>query len=94
MPRSAYNIDLDCYPIMGHPISSGDLAEWLEDQAMDHVQGAPYHLQTLGKIERWHQTLKNRVLLKNYSLPGDLQASIEAFMTHYNHEGITRASTT
>ena len=79
---------------MGHPISSVDLAEWLEDQAMDHVRGAPYHLQTLGKIERWHQTLKNRVLLQNYSLPGDLKASIKAFMTHYNHEGITRASTT
>ena len=64
----------------------GDLAEWLEDQAMDHVRGVPYHLQTQNKIARWQQTLKNRVLLKNYSLPGDLQASIEAFVTRYNHE--------
>src|ERR1700724_3226163 len=23
-----------------------------------------------GKIERWHQTLKNRILLENYYLPG------------------------
>ena len=53
---------------------------------MDHVRGAPYHPQTQGKIERWHQTLKNRVLLENYFLPGDLNASIEAFVTHYNHE--------
>ena len=30
---------------------------------MSHVRGAPYHLQTQGKIERWHQTLKNRILL-------------------------------
>jgi putative transposase len=29
---------------------------------MDHVRGAPYHPQTQGKIERWHQTLKNRIL--------------------------------
>ena len=64
----------------------GDLAEWLEDQAMDHVRGVPYHLQTQNKIARWQQTLKNRVLLKNYSLPGDLQASIKAFVTRYNHE--------
>ena len=64
----------------------GDLAEWLEDQAMDHVRGVPYHLQTQNKIARWQQTLKNRVLPKNYSLLGDLQASIEAFVTRYNHE--------
>ncbi len=36
-------------------------------------------------IERWHQTLKNRNLLENYYLPGDLEAQIEAFVTHYNH---------
>ena len=52
---------------------SGDLAEWLEDHGMDHVRGAPYHPQTQGKIERWHQTLKNRILLENYYLPGDLE---------------------
>jgi transposase InsO family protein len=27
------------------------------------VRGAPYHPMTQGKIERWHQTLKNRILL-------------------------------
>ncbi len=36
---------------------------------MDHIRGAPYHPQTQGKIERWHQTLKNRILLENYYLP-------------------------
>jgi len=25
---------------------------------MRHVRGAPFHPQTQGKIERWHQTLK------------------------------------
>jgi transposase InsO family protein len=38
-----------------------------------------------GKIERWHQTLKNRILLENYYLPGDLEARIEAFVADYNH---------
>jgi transposase InsO family protein len=35
--------------------------------------------------ERWHQTMKNRILLENYFLPGDLEAQIEAFVEHYNN---------
>jgi len=65
---------------------SGDLADWLESKGMDHVRGAPYHPQTQGKIERWHQTLKNRILLDNYFFPADLNAQIEAFVEHYNHQ--------
>ena len=53
---------------------------------MKHSRGAPYHPQTQGKIERWHQTLKNRILLEHYFLPGDLEAQIEAFVDHYNHQ--------
>ena len=52
---------------------------------MEHVRGAAYHPQTQGKIERWHQTLKNRILLDNYYLPGDLERKIDAFVAHYNH---------
>jgi RNA-directed DNA polymerase len=52
---------------------------------MEHVRGAPYHPQTQGKIERWHQTLKSRILLDNYYLPGDLERQIDAFVAHYNH---------
>ena len=69
----------------GSSYISGELADWLEDQQMDHVRGAPYHPQTQGKIERWHQTLKNRILLENYYLPGDLRHRIDAFVEHYNH---------
>ncbi|NOX94104.1 MAG: IS3 family transposase [Alphaproteobacteria bacterium] len=70
----------------GSSYVSGDLAEWLQDKGMKHSRGAPYHPQTQGKIERWHQTLKNRILLENYFLPGDLEAQIEAFVEHYNHQ--------
>jgi putative transposase len=65
---------------------SGDLAKWLEDQKMDHVRGAPFHPQTQGKIERWHQTMKNRVLLENYYLPGDLEHQISDFVEYYNNQ--------
>ena len=64
---------------------AGELAEYIDAQKMSHVRGAPMHPQTQGKIERWHQTLKNRILLENYFFPGDLEASIEAFVDHYNH---------
>jgi putative transposase len=69
----------------GSSYVSGELAEWLEKQRMSHIRGAPYHPQTQGKIERWHQTLKNRILLENYYLPGDLEAQIERFIDHYNN---------
>ena len=65
---------------------AGELAEYIEANKMSHVRGAPMHPQTQGKIERWHQTLKNRILLENYFLPGDLEAQIEAFVEHYNHQ--------
>jgi transposase InsO family protein len=70
----------------GSSYISGDLAAWLEQQGMDHVRGAPNHPQTQGKIERWHQTLKNRILLENYYLPGALEESIGDFVEHYNHQ--------
>ena len=78
----------------GSSYISGDLANWLEDQGMDHVRGAPYHPQTQGKIERWHQTLKNRILLENYYLPGDLESQIKAFVNHCNNRDTTRALAT
>src|SRR5262245_56446898 len=69
----------------GSSYISDDLAKWLERHDMAHVRGAPYHPMTQGKIERWHQTLKNRILLENYYLPGDLEAKIGDFVANYNH---------
>jgi putative transposase len=69
----------------GSSYIAADLAEWLDGQGMKHVRGAPYHPQTQGKIERWHQTLKNRILLENYYLPSDLEREIEAFIADYNY---------
>ena len=65
--------------------SGCDLAGWLEDHGIGHIRGAPYHPQTQGKIERWHQTLKNQILLENDYLPGDLENRIAEFVDHYNN---------
>ena len=64
---------------------SGELAEWMQKQEMEHIRGAPFHPQTQGKIERWYQTMKNRILLENYYLPGNLEQQISAFVDHYNN---------
>jgi len=74
-----------CSPTTAQGYLSADLAKWLDDRKMQHVRGAPYHPMTQGKIERWHQTLKNRILLENYYLPGELEAKIGDFVAYYNH---------
>jgi len=70
----------------GSSYIAADLADYLEDKGMFHLRGRPYHPQTQGKIERWHQTLKNRILLENYFLPGDQESQIETFVDHYNND--------
>ncbi len=69
----------------GSSYIAGDWAEWLDGRGMVHIRGAPRHPQTQCKIERWHQTLKNRILLENYYLPSDLETQVRAFVEHYNH---------
>ena len=64
---------------------AGELAEWLEDQGMTYIRGAPRHPRTQGKIGRRHQTLKNRILLEHSYLPGALEEQVSAFVEHCNH---------
>jgi putative transposase len=59
------------------------MSEWLQGKGTQHSRGVPFHPQTQGKIERWHQTLKNRILLENDVLPCDLEAQTDAFVDHY-----------
>ena len=69
----------------GSSYIAADLAAWLEAEGITHIRGAPHHPMTQGKIERWHQTMKNRILLENYYLPGNLEAQIGLFVDRYNH---------
>ena len=69
----------------GSSYITGGLADWLEEKGMDHDRGAPLHPRTKGKIERWYQALKNRILLENYYQPGDLEQSIGDFIAYHNH---------
>ena len=65
---------------------SGKLREYLDENEINHTRGAPYHPQTQGKIERYHRTMKNIILLRKYFLPWELEAEIEKFIEYYNNE--------
>jgi len=65
---------------------SGELSEYLQENGIAHTRGRPYHPQTQGKIERWHRSMKNQILLKNYYLPGELQEHLQRFISYYNHQ--------
>ncbi len=50
-----------------------------------HILAAPFHPQTNGKLERYHQTLKRDINQVPYELPSDLEAAIVAFVSYYNY---------
>jgi|TARA_B100000315_G_scaffold192386_1_gene182819 transposase InsO family protein len=61
------------------------LAKCLDLKGVVHTRGRPYLLQTQGKIERWHRSLKNRILLEHYYFPEELESAIWGFVEHYNN---------
>jgi putative transposase len=64
---------------------SSELGDWLDHHGISHIRGRPYHPMTQGKIERYHRSMKNRILLENYYLPGQLEHSIGEFVDYYNN---------
>ena len=48
-----------------------------------HYFSSTWNYPPLGQCR--YQTLKNRILLENYYLPGDLENQIGAFVDHYNN---------
>ena len=71
----------------------------LRDLGVELINAAPYHPQTLGKLERFHRTLKE--WLKDEGPAWDLehlQELLDGFRFHYNrhrpHQGIDDATPT
>ena len=50
-----------------------------------HILAAPFHPQTNGNLERYHQTIKQDVNQVPYEVPSDLEEAIAAFVGYYNH---------
>jgi len=55
---------------------SSSLKDFLDKNEMAHTRGKPYHPMTQGKIERYHRSMKNFLLLDNYYSPSELEATI------------------
>jgi transposase InsO family protein len=58
--------------------------EYLKLVGIRHILAAPFHPQTNGKLERYHQTLKRGVNQVPYDVPADLEAAIGKFVSYYN----------
>ena len=58
--------------------------DYLHLVGIRHILAAPYHPQTNGKLERYHQSIKRDVNQVPYELPSDLEAAIADFVTYYN----------
>ena len=58
--------------------------DYLHLVGIRHILAAPFHPQTNGKLERYHQTLKRGVNQIPYEAPSDLHLAIAEFVNYYN----------
>ena len=56
-----------------------------------HILAAPYHPQTNGKLERYHQSIKQEVNQVPYEAPSDLEVAIAGFVDHYDNRRYHKA---
>ena len=65
--------------------------DYLRLVGIKHILAAPYHPQTNGKLERYHQTLKRDVNQVPYEMPSALEEALAAFVSYYNHRRYHKA---
>ncbi len=64
----------------------GEFDSFLDKGNIEHVLARVKHPQTLGKVERYHRTLRQLCLnLNNYYDPIDLRRAVKVFVEEYNY---------
>jgi transposase InsO family protein len=58
--------------------------DYLHLVGIRHILAAPFHPQTNGKLERYHQSIKREMNQVPYELPGQLERAIADFVEYYN----------
>jgi len=75
---------------------SGELKKYLVKNDIPHTRTRVYHPMTQGKIERYHRSMKNLILLDIYYTPEQLSEKIEEWVEYYNnhryHEAINNVT--
>jgi len=65
--------------------------DYLHLVGIRHILAAPFHPQTNGKLERYHQTIKREVNQILYEFPGQLEKAITDFVEYYNYRRYHKA---
>ena len=65
--------------------------DYLHLVGIRHILAAPYHPQTNGKLERYHQSIKADVNQIPYDVPSNLELAIADFVSYYNHRRYHKA---
>lgn len=69
-----------------------DFKEFIRISGMTHVRTSPYYPQSNGKIERWHQSLKQECIRPKTPLSfEEARAVVNGFVEYYNNERLHSA---
>ena len=65
--------------------------DYLHLVGIHHILASPFHPQTNGKLERYHQSIKQEVEQRPYEMPADLEQAIAEFVDYYNYRRYHKA---
>ncbi len=70
---------------------SRSFRDYLHLVGIHHILAAPFHPQTNGKLERYHQSIKREVNQLPYEAPSHLDKAIADFVDYYNYRRYHKA---
>jgi|TARA_Y100000310_G_C20615218_1_gene780263 transposase InsO family protein len=70
---------------------SRSFRDYLKLVGIRHILAAPFHPQTNGKLERYHQSIKKVVNQLLYEAPSQLEMAIADFVDYYNYRRYHKA---
>jgi putative transposase len=70
---------------------SRSFRDYLQLVGIGHILAAPFHPQTNGKLERYHQSIKREVNQLPHELPSQLEWAIADFVDYYNYRRYHKA---